>query len=465
MATNQFFTHGNSSEQRLIQDLINEQLKMYGIDVYYMPRVFLKTDTIIKENLLNKFTDNFIIEAYLNSYSGFGNGGDMLGKFGIRVTDTLSLVISREKFEDFISPIMEANIDDYILTSRPKEGDLIYFPLNDTIYEIKFIEHETEFYQLGKLYVYELSCEPFIFEDEVLDTDIEDIDNNFVERGYNTILTLSGVGATAGAATTVANGVVQQIYLVNDGYNYTSAPTVAISSAPIGGKNATAVAIMTSYSGGDKLSVDRIVITNPGGGYTTSPQITIIGGGGSRAIATAGISSGGIGVIGLTTYGSYYSSPPTITISGPGTGLTASAEALVGAGGSITSILITNAGSGYTAYPNISFSSPGISTGNYSLNEVVTGHLSNTTAVVKEWDYDTKVLKIYRSSGRFRLGERVVGSATTITNPGIGKTGEYYIMSVDYYGDAENDYAENKQIEDEADQLLDFSEKNPFGDY
>lgn len=465
MATNQFFTHGNSAEQRLIQDLINEQLKMYGIDVYYMPRVFLNTDKIVKENILNKFTDNFIIEAYLNSYSGFGNGGDMLGKFGIKVTDTLSLIISREKFEDFISPIMEANIDEYILTSRPKEGDLLYFPLNDTIYEIKFVEHETEFYQLGKLYVYELSCEPFMFEDELIDTSIEEIDDNFDKKGYNTILTLSGVGVTAGAATTVANGVVQQIYLLNDGYNYTSVPTVAISSAPIGGKNATAVAIMTSYPGSDKLSVDRIVITNPGGGYTMSPQITILGGGGSGAIATVGISSGGIGVIGLTTYGSYYSSPPTITITSPGMGVTASAEAFVGSGGSITSVVITNAGSGYTAYPNISFSSPGITTGNYSLNETVIGHLSNTSATVKEWDYDTKLLKVYRSSGRFRIGERVVGSASTITNPGIGKTGDYYIMSIDNYGDAESGYAENKQIETEADQILDFSEKNPFGEY
>ena len=127
--------------------------------------------------------------------------------------------------------------------------------------------------------------------------------------------------------------------------------------------------------------------------------------------------------------------------------------------------MITNAGSGYTAYPNISFSSPGITTGNYSLNETVIGHLSNTSATVKEWDYDTKLLKVYRSSGRFRIGERVVGSASTITNPGIGKTGDYYIRSIDNYGDAESGYAENKQIETEADQILDFSEKNPFGEY
>jgi hypothetical protein len=466
MATNQFFTHGNFAEQRLVQDIINEQLRMYGIDVYYLPREFVRTDRIIKENVLNKFTDNFIIEAYLNNYSGFGAGGDMLGKFGVQVTDTLSLIISREKFEDFISPIMESNKEDYLLTTRPKEGDLIYFPLNDTIYEIKFIEHEVDFYQLNKLYTYELSCEPFMFEDEIIDTTIESIDNNFTDIGYNTLLTLVGNGSTAGAATTIANGVVSKIYLVNDGYGYTSTPTVAISSAPIGGKNAAAVAIMTSYPGSPGLfAVERIALTNPGGGYTTPPKISFVGGGGSGAIATAGISSGSINVIGVTTYGSLYATPPIITISSPpGVGTTATAEATIGVGGTVTTVYVTNAGSGYTTAPTITFSSPGISTGNYALNETVTGSISGTTAVVKDWDYDTGILKVYRSDGRFITGEYIIGSATTITNPGIGVTGSYRLSNINYYGDSD-DYRQNEEFQEASIDILDFSETNPFGNY
>lgn len=466
MATNQFFTHGNFAEQRLVQDIINEQLRMYGIDVYYLPREFIRTHTIIKENVLNKFTDNFLIEAYLNNYNGFGGGGDVLGKFGIQVTDTLKLIISREKFEDFIAPIMEANLDDYVLAARPKEGDLVYFPLNDTIYEIKFVEHEVDFYQLNKLYTYELSCEPFMFEDEIIDTNIEDVDNNFTDVGYNTLLTLVGNGSTAGAATTIANGVVSKIYLVNDGNNYTSTPTVAISSAPVGGKNATAVAIMTSYPGSPgKYAVERVVLVNPGGGYTTAPTVTFIGGGGSGAIATAGISSGSIGIIGLTTYGSYYSSPPIISISAPpGAGTTATAEAVIGTGGTVATVYVTNAGSGYTVAPTITFETPGISTGNYALNEVVTGSVSGTKAVVKNWDYDTGELKVYRASGRFKIGEYIVGSATTVSHPGIGVTGSYKLSSINYYGESDN-YRQNEEIEEAALDILDFSESNPFGNY
>jgi hypothetical protein len=467
MATNQFFTHGNFGEQRLVQDLINEQLRMYGIDVYYLPRVFLNTDTIVKENIVNKFTDNFIIEAYVNTYSGFGKNTDMLGKFGIQVTDTLSLIISREKFEDFIAPIMETSIEDYKLSARPKEGDLIYFPLNDTVYEIKFIEHEVDFYQLNKLYTYEISCEPFMFEDELIDTSIEDVDNNFVDRGYNTILTLSGAGVTAGAATSITNGSVSKIYLVNDGYGYTSTPTVAISSAPIGGRTATAVAIMTSYPGASGVyAIDRILIKNSGGGYVTPPTISFVGGGGSGAIATAGISSGAISGIAITNFGQYYSTNPTITISSPsGAGTTATVEAVIGAGGTITQVYITNAGSGYTSIPTIVFSNPGISTGNYALNEIVIGTSSSTTSVVKEWDYDTRILKVYRSTGRFQIGETIIGTANTITNVGLGRTGDYRIMSINYYGDAEDDFRQNVQIENAGLDILDFSEKNPFGNY
>jgi hypothetical protein len=466
MATNQFFTHGNSAEQKLIQELINEQLKMYGLDVYYLPRSFVKSDEIIKENLIGKFTDDYIIEAYINSYSGFANNGDILGKFGVQVTDTLSLIISRERFEDFITPYIEGTVSNSELSTRPKEGDLIYFPLNDTIYEIKFVEHESQFYQLGKLYVYELSCEPFMFEDEVIDTGHEDIDNNFVDRGYNVTLSLSGIGATVGGATSIANGVVQRIYLVNDGSKYTSAPTVAISSAPIGGKNAAAVAIMTSYPGSDTLSVEKVVLIDPGGGYSTPPTVSFIGGGGSGAAATAGISSGGIGIIGINTYGAFYSSPPTVSFtSPPGAGITATAEASIGAGGTVVAVYITNAGSGYTVAPNIEFSVPGISTGNFKLNEIITGSVTNNTAVVKHWDHDTRELKVYQTTGRFSVGEIVVGSANTIYNSGIGNTGNYKIMSVDYYGDSSSDYAQNKKIEEESDLILDFTERNPFGDY
>ena len=156
---------------------------------------------------------------------------------------------------------------------------------------------------------------------------------------------------------------------------------------------------------------------------------------------------------------------PIITISSPpGAGTTATAEATIGVGGTVTAVYVTNAGSGYTVAPTITFSAPGISTGNYALNETVTGSTSGTTAVVKDWDYDTGILKVYRADGKFITGEYIIGSATTITNPGIGVTGSYRLTNINYYGDSD-DYRQNEEFEEASIDILDFSETNPFGNY
>jgi hypothetical protein len=456
MALNPYFIQGNYSEQRLLQDLINEQLKMYGVQIGYLPRSYAINDGVLKENILARFNDNYYMEAYISSYGGFGGGGDLLTKFGVQGSDDLSLIISREKFEDFITPFIEAELDDENLkiSNRPKEGDLIYFPLTDTLFEIKFVEHEVEFYQLNKLYVYELRCEPFMFEDEVIDTGAYEIDTSVAERGVDAVLTLVGTANTAGAGTTVVPfGAVQQVHLVNDGWGYTSAPTVTFSAAPSGGVTATAVAITTSKSivgYTSSLSIDRIVLTNPGGGYTMAPTITISGGGGSGGIATASLGNGTISRIQINNAGANYSRTPTITIAPPtGAGTTATAEVFL-TNGSVSRIYVTNAGSGYTSAPSITLSHPGIGTGNYLYNEVITGETSGTKAIVKDWNASAKELKVYRSAGTYHTG--------------IGSTGRYIFKSADYFVDPDL-YAENDEIEAEADTFLDFSETNPFGEY
>ena len=171
MALNPFFLQGAQSEQRLIQDLINEQLQIYGVEVTYIPRKFVRKQTIIKEVQSSKFDDNFALEAYVNTYEGYSGAGDVLTKFGVSLRDEVVLTISKERFEDFISPFLTSMPDDEIeVASRPREGDLIYFPLGERLFEVKFVEHEKPFYQLGKNYVYELQCELFEYEDEVIDT-------------------------------------------------------------------------------------------------------------------------------------------------------------------------------------------------------------------------------------------------------------------------------------------------------
>ena len=144
---------------------------MYGVEVYYIPRKYITTNTVIREVIESKFDSAYPIEAYVDNYEGYGGQGTLLSKFGIEDKDDLTLIISKERYEDYITPLIK-NVPNIELAERPKEGDIIFFPLGDRLFEIKFVEHEQPFYQLKKTYVYELRCELFRYEDEVLDTGV-----------------------------------------------------------------------------------------------------------------------------------------------------------------------------------------------------------------------------------------------------------------------------------------------------
>jgi hypothetical protein len=455
---NPYFLQGASSEQRLVQDLINEQLKMYGQDIVYMPRQLINEKTIIKEVVVSKFDDNFRIEAYILNFNGFGGQGDILSKFGVKTSDELTLIISKERYEDFISPFL-INDSDIKVTTRPQEGDLIYLPLDNGLFEIKYVEEKVPFYQLNNLYVYELRCEIFRYEDEIIDTGIDEVDRSVEDFGY--IQTINMVANTATRATAVVslastlNKSIQYVDLINDGTGYLSTPTIQISKAPAGGRNATAVAIMTSKTGRTGDSIDRILVVNPGAGYTQVPSVTIVGQSGSGGIATAVLGSRTLGIVTITSGGSQYSSTPIVSIStAPSGGVNAAAEAILTTTGVVSAIRYTNAGAGYTITPTITLTSPiGISTGNFVFNEMVRGVSSGTTAYVKDWDADTRILKVSIVGSNFSIGELIVGAAATHK--------VYSINTFDEY----DSYAENIQIEDDADAILDFSQKNPFGDY
>ena len=467
---NPYFLQGSSSEQRLVQDLINEQLRMYGQDIVYIPRNIINKNTILKEITSSKFDDSFRIEAYLVNYEGFGGQGDILSKFGVKTTDEVTFIISKERYEDFISPFISLN-PQIQLKSRPEEGDLIYLPLDNTIFEIKYVEGKKPFYQLNNLYVYELRCEVMDYEaDDVINTSINEVDESVKDFGYITKLIMVGLGATSASATvelasdlTPAGGSsVSRIDLINDGTGYLSTPIVSISTASSGGVNATAVAIMTSRSSQTGSSIDKILIINPGIGYTVVPTVSIISSSGSGAISTAIISSGSLGPINLISGGVGYSTVPIVAIStAPVGGTNATALALINSSGIVTSIRYTNAGAGYIQTPIVTLSSPvGVSTSNYIFNEIVRGVSTGTTAYVNDWDYDTRILQVKTLSGSFIRGESVVGMGTTSG----GSNANYKILSINTQ-DEYDDYADNIPIENEADEILDFSERNPFGDY
>lgn len=465
MALNPFFLQGSKNEQRLIQELINEQLKIYGVEVLYLPRKFVNQETIIREVTASKFDDNFSIEAYVSSYEGYNGAGDILSKFGMSLKDELVIIISKDRFEDFIVPFLSAmDSDEIILASRPREGDLIYFPLGNRIFEIKFVEHEKPFYQLGKTYVYELTCELFEYEDEDINTEIVEVDEQIKDQGYITTLNLVGYGRTATAIASINTGYVREIFLNNDGYNYTSVPTITITPAPDGGVSATAKASIKKTVGGFGYSVDSITIINPGVGYTSTPKITISGGGGVGAAATCSIETTSKGVlnVSMTDSGEGYVVLPTITFSSPGIGQTAQGIAVLGKNNSIKSISISNPGVGYTVPPTITISNPSIFTGvgNFIYNESVYGENSNTTGIVKEWNKNSRTLKISlvnsdEIGSGFALGETLVGTISS-ARYSVGK-----YENMDLY----DKYSQNNEIEIEADKIIDFSQSNPFGNY
>ena len=354
MALNPFFQQGSSGEQSLVQSLINEQLKMYGVEIHYMPRKFVSESTILREVTQSKFDDAYPIVAYIDNFDGYDDMPSTLSKFGIQATNEVTLIISKERFETYISPLMK-NESNVKLSTRPKEGDLIYFPLGDRLFEIKYVEHEKPFYQLRENYVYKLTCELFRYEDEVIDTGVEEIDDTLggiegadgeeilIGSGGTQKLTLVGTASQATASIGIIDGGIQFISLSNRGKGFTFAPRVAISSAPAGGLSGIAtskllsgIAVEGNISDSKKSVVQFIDLVNPGFGYTSNPTIQVIGDGAGVA-ATSKIENGVVGIVTITSGGSGYTTSPTITFSGLST-VSAAATAIVSAAGTISAL-------------------------------------------------------------------------------------------------------------------------------
>ena len=426
MALNPHFLQGSRGEQRLVQSLINEHLKIYGVEVTFIPRKFVNQSTILEEVTASKFDDNFLIEAYVDNYDGYAGAGDVLTKFGMSLRDEVTLTISKERFEEFIAPFMEAD-DDIELSSRPREGDLVFFPLGQRLFEIKFVEHEEPFYQLGSNYVYKLKCELFEYEDEVIDTDIAAIDSQVDDVGYIAELQLVGVGRTATAQAVINTGHISEIFLNNDGSGFSSAPLVSISTSPSGLSGSTATAVAFTTSRANITSVEKILITNAGYGYTEPPTITFTGGGGTGAV--------GLASIGINNTQGF---------------------------NEVKNIFVTNTGSSYTSEPTVTISDPetinGI--GNFEFNEVVQGMRSGTQARVKNWDADTSVLSVANVS----IGGTITGFFAGEDVKGLS-SGALYSVSRFNEDDTTDKYNEGDIFETEADAIVDFTESNPFGTF
>ena len=176
MAINHYFQSGvpggRSSEQLLVEDLVIECMKIYGFEVNYMTRKTQNLDDILNEDPLNNYENSYDIEMYMKNVNGFEGDGQLLSKFGVELRDQATFLVSRRRWDQIVGRSGTA-----ILTTRPAEGDLIYFPLTKSYFEVKNVNATNPFFQVGKLYVYELTCELFQYSSERIDTGDNAIDS------------------------------------------------------------------------------------------------------------------------------------------------------------------------------------------------------------------------------------------------------------------------------------------------
>ena len=171
MPTNVYFDTGTKPEQHLYEDLMIEQLKIYGQDVFYIPRTLVKEDSLFGEDTLSKFDDAYQIEMYFENVEGYEGEKEIMSKFGLQMDEDVTFVVARRRFEQLVSH--DSNL---IVKTRPNEGDLVYFPKVKKIFEISFVDHDDPFYQVHNVPAFKLKCKTFEYSSEDMDTGIAEID-------------------------------------------------------------------------------------------------------------------------------------------------------------------------------------------------------------------------------------------------------------------------------------------------
>ena len=355
---------GHSGEQGLVQDLVDEQIKLFGTDIYYIPRIVLQ-DSTLDEVRYSKYQEQFQIEMILQNVMGFGDNAEFISKFGLRITDEIIFRVSTRRWDEEVAE----HSPSLTVTSRPNEGDLLYFPLTQDIYEIKFVGKEEPFFQFGKIQFYAITAEIYEIGSDSFDTGVEEIDDVEVTFASSIKLFMDPGGS---GDFTVGEEIVGDEFLAK----------------------------ATGTTDGD--AVDSITITDGGSHYkqATPPTVTITGGGGTGATATAAVSSTGL----------------------------------------VNSILITSGGTGYTSAPTVTI--------DYSPKD--------NRAEVKSWDSTTRALEVYNRTGTFTTAEIVTGLTSGAT---------WSPETFDTLNNTNSNYDQNRQIEDSGDEIIDWTEGNPFGEF
>ena len=442
---------------------------MYGLDVYYIPRTFVRDATIMREVTSSEFKSYFIIESYLNNFDGYGGQGDIMSKFGIQVKDEVTLTISRERYENYIAPFLNSRML-YLMNSpqedgslptihRPREGDLIYFPLGRRLFEIKFVEHEQPFYQLGKGYTYELQCELFEYEDEILETSIDEIDSTILDKGDIDTLSLVALSNRAEVSVGLGSGYIRKLEILNEGHNYTETPSVIIDPPRVG-TDPSVIALLTIPDNNiSAAALKQLVVFKSGTGYKEAPNVRLSDG--QNAVIRAGINTASMGIIDFTVenQGSGYPEDARILVYNAENQVVAEGLALTD-GAKIVQAVIVDPGEDLVAEElNIVVDAPvGSGEGDYTYNEIVIGKQSGTRARVRGWDGINKSLQVTNLDPE---------NKDVIWQPGEVVQGEtsgarYSVSNFNDYQTVQDGFSQNKEIQEVADEVVDTSEFNQF---
>jgi hypothetical protein len=217
MPTNVYFDTGTKPEQALYEDLMIEQLRIYGQDVYYIPRKMAGTDTIWQEDISSSFESSYLIEMYMENLDGYEGEKELMSKFGLDIQDDATFIVARRRWEQFVS--IDNNV---IVSSRPNEGDLVYFPKGNKLFEITFVDHDDPFYQVQNLPTYKLKCKTFEYASEVIDTGIAEIDAIDADNSLDMMQHQITLETATGTGSLILENIVESAaasYIILETYN------------------------------------------------------------------------------------------------------------------------------------------------------------------------------------------------------------------------------------------------------
>ena len=257
MATNLYFSQGRKSEQDLYENIIIESLKIYGQDVYYIPREIVRRDRIFKDDSTSRFDNAYKIEMYIENTEGFDGEGDLFTKFGVEIRDAATFIVSRKRFHSAVAKYEAADDTPFY---RPREGDLIFLSLTQTFFEITYTDTESPLYHLKDLPVFKMRCEMFEYNDEDFDTGVESIDTVETIHAYQNVLTFPNGTGTYELQETITQ--------VNSGFTMTGEVTDLDYS------DSDALKVSVSHFGASDGKYHSWTTTNPVVGSTTLVSAT-----------------------------------------------------------------------------------------------------------------------------------------------------------------------------------------------